>query len=106
MHKLKLSIDLEMPQEQDYKPSLMEKVQDCMEQVEFGDSPEAYHFLRQVNNCAVKCYKAGKKSPKLHELLGILTPFLAKHGLEDWRGIELIDGYVTNPDYQEEESDG
>jgi len=100
---MKLSINLEMPQEPEYKPSLMEKIEDCMERVEFGSSPEAYNFLRKVINCATKCYRAGKRSDKLHELLGKLTPFMSAHGMEDHRGMDLVSEYVSNPDYKEKD---
>ncbi len=94
-----------MPTEKEYKPTLMEKVQDCMEQVEYGNSPEAYNFLRKVNQCLVHCHRAGKRSDKMHELLGILTPFLYRYGLEDWRGLELVEEYLTNPDYEQGDAD-
>lgn len=90
-----------MPTEPEYKESLIDKVKDCMEKVEYGGDREAYMFLRNVTNCITKCYKAGKRSDKLHELLGLLTPFMANHAMEDWRGIELIEEYVTNVDYKE-----
>lgn len=104
MHKgLKLLLELELPQEPEYRPTLLERVESCMEQVEYGNSPRAYHFLKKVNDCAVKCYRAGKRSDKLSELLGILTPFLAKHAAEDWRGVDLIEEFVTNPEYKDKQ---
>ncbi len=102
---LKLAIHLEVPKEPEYKPSLMEKVEDCMAKVEYGTDREAYNYLRRVNEHCVKCYKSGKKNEKITKLLGILTPFMAKHGLQDPRGINLIEQFLTNPEYEcEEES--
>jgi len=106
MHKgLKLSINLEMPQEPEYKPDVISKMEDCMERVEFGDDQGAYEYLRRLLNCSSKCHKMGKRSEKLHKVLGILTPFMLKYGLEDIKGLELVDGYATNPDYNEDAND-
>lgn len=100
MDDIKLAISLSIPKEREYKQDLIEKVKDCMEQVEYGSSPEAYHYLRCLNAKCVELHRCGKRSDKLHTLLGLLTPFLAKHGLEDWRGVELIEEYTTNSDYE------
>jgi len=103
MHKgLKLSINLELPKEPEYKSSLEERVTDAMERVEYGGDPAAYHFLRKVITCATRCHREGKRSEKLHKLLGLLTPFMASHAMEDWRGLDLVEGYVTNKDYKED----
>jgi len=103
MDGFKLAINLEMPKEPEYKPSMLEIVEDCMARVEFDNDHNAYKKLRQINNCAAKCHRAGKRSDKLHALLGLLSPFMAKHGLQDPKGVDIIDEYVTNPDYLDRE---
>lgn len=105
MHDLKLSISLSLPKEPEYKTDLIQKIKDCMEQVEYGSSPEAYQYLRCLNQKCVKLHRCGKRSDKLHTVLGMLTPFLAKHGLEDWRGLDLVEEYVTNPDYRGDDNE-
>lgn len=103
MHdKLKLSVSLELPKEPEYKPDIMDKVSDCMERVEYGDDPGAYTYLRKLLAFATKCHHEGKRGDKLHKILGILTPFMLRYGLEDLRGLDIINGYATNPDYQED----
>jgi len=99
---MKISVDIEMPKDPEYKPCLTEKVQDAMERVEFNEDTNAYKYLRCVLQKATTCYKEGKRSDKLHKILGLLTPFMVKHGLEDHRGMELVEGYVTNANYQED----
>lgn len=102
---LKLSIDLTLPMEQEYKPSLDERLEDAMERVEFEDCKESYKFIKCLNKCLVHCWNKGHKTPVIHEMLGKVTPFLAKHGLEDASGLELIEEFVTNPEYKEREND-
>ena len=101
---IKLAIHLEVPKEPEYKPSLEEKVKCCMDKVEYGTDRESYNYLRRVNEHLVKCYEAGKKTDKVKHLLGLLTPFMAKYGLQDPRGINLIEEFLTNPEYDCEDS--
>jgi hypothetical protein len=98
---IKVSIQLQMPKEQHKPESLMDRIDHAMECLEYQTDRQAYQFLRKVNNCAVKCYNAGKKSPKILEILKKLTPFMAKHGLHDPEGVELANEFVTNPEYTE-----
>ena len=105
MHNIKLSVDLSIPDEPEYKPCVLEKVQDAMERVEFNDDTNAYNYLRKLVCFASKQYKAGKRSEKLHKILGLLVPFMVKYGLEDHRGMDLVEEYVTNPDYKEDHNE-
>jgi hypothetical protein len=102
-NRLKLSISLEMPKEKEYKPTLMERVEAAKEKIEYGlTDRNAYSFLRGVYNCASKCYKENKKTPKVLEILKTLTSFMAKHGLHDAKGVDLVSEFVNNPEYEED----
>lgn len=106
MSGLKLSINLEMPKEKEYKPCLMSKIENAMETIEYGVTDRnLYTFLRNVYNCASKCYKSGKKTPKVLEILKMMTPFMAKFGLQDPVGVDLVSEFVTNPDYSQDRTD-
>jgi hypothetical protein len=99
---IKLSLQLSMPDSSSKPESLMDRVEDAMEALEYGTDRNAYKFLRKLNNCAVNCYKDGKRSPKLIEILKLLTPFMAKHGLHDPEGVEFVNEFITNPEYASE----
>jgi hypothetical protein len=86
---MKISVQIEMPKQLEHKETIQDRVKHAMECIEYGTDPAAYQFLRRVNNCLVKCYEAGKTSPKMLELLKELQPFMAKHGLHDPRGVEF-----------------
>ncbi len=102
MNDIKLSISLEIPKEPEYNSCITERLEDAMERVMYSDDTEAYNYIRKVLLLATKCHKEGKRSDKLHKVLGLLTPFMVKYGLEDVRGLELVEGYVTNPEYDED----
>ena len=99
---LKLSISLQMPTEKEYKPSIEERVDDALERLMYDGCQTSYNFLRRLNSCLVKCWKSGHKSDQIHRLLGLVTPAMVKYGLEDVKGLELIEPFVTNPDYKED----
>ncbi len=101
---MKLAIHLEVPTEQE-EYSLEDRIEDCMERVEFGTDPEAYMFLRKVNNHLANKFNCGKCSERGRQILSKLTPFMAKHGLHDPRGVTLAEGLLTNPDYRKERDD-
>jgi hypothetical protein len=94
MDGIKLSINLEVPKEPEYKESLMERVDAALESLEYGTDREAYLFLRNLNNCLAKCYRNGKRSDKADELLKKLVPAMGKYGLQDIEGVDLLDDHM------------
>lgn len=94
---MKLSINLEIPKEKEYKASLMDKIEAAKDTIEYGvTDPDTYNFLRKVYNCAAKCYECGKKTPKVIEILKVLTPFMGRYGLQDPKGVNLIGEFLEN----------
>jgi hypothetical protein len=99
---LKLSINLEMPKEKEYKPCLMERIEEAKEALEYGiTDPQLWSFLRKVYNCAAKCYNSGKRTDKVIDIIKSLTPVMGKFGLQDPRGVDLVSEFVNNPDYED-----
>lgn len=108
MHKpkgLKLAVSLQLPTEKPEKPCIFERVQDCLDEIEFGSTTAApYNFLRKLNNKLVERWELGKRCPKTKKLLGMITPLMLEHGLMDNRGIKIAEEFIAdvNPSNQEE----
>lgn len=96
MHGLKISVSLQMPEKPEPQITLEDRVDDAMETLEYGANKQAYEFLRKVNNCLAEKFNKGKRCERSIAILKKITPFLAKHGLQDPNGVILANELVTD----------
>lgn len=104
MDGIKLSVSLQLPTEKDRALTLEERVEDALECLEYRADKQAYEFIKKVNNCLAKKFNEGKRCPRSIRILKQLTPFLAKHGLQDPSGVILANELVTDREFNEEET--
>lgn len=85
---MKLSISIEMPKMEEPrkdKPSLEEKVRDCLECIESNeDSRKEWEFIRTLNN---KLMKKKRKGSRATNLLEMIAPVIEKYGPKDPNGV-------------------
>lgn len=88
-----LNLRIKMPEvpssQPDACPPIEDRVRKAMEMVEYGSgSRRDWEFLRRVNNCLVKKYKARKCNDRMLNILKMIQPTMEKYGQYDHEGVE------------------